>query len=315
MTVRGWTLLRAVLLVCAAVVLSPLSPVLLVFIPLALLLLAFRSRDWLAVAVAAMILALSFAGGAPGGIEWYVPRAWGLIAGGTFVAVTAVRGGNGVLGKALVAVALAVVVVLGIGVMRPDAVRSVDWWVASEIRQAAMVAGGLLEQLQGAGDPAVRSQVEAAIERWVSFQEDAYPAMLSLATMACLGLAWFGLERFSGQARTPGPVREFRFSDHLVWLLIAGLALVVLPLGSDAFRVGENAALFMGGLYLLRGVAILLWVGAAAATSGWTVALLAVAAVFLYPVVLGTALILGLTDTWVDLRRRMAGAAEKREGD
>ena len=33
MTVRGWTLVRAALLVCVAVVLSPLSPALLVFIP------------------------------------------------------------------------------------------------------------------------------------------------------------------------------------------------------------------------------------------------------------------------------------------
>jgi hypothetical protein len=212
-------------------------------------------------------------------------------------------------------VALAVFVVLLIGMIRPDAIRSVDWWVASEIRRAAMVAEGLLEQLQGVADPTVRRQMDVAIERWVSFQEDVYPAMLSLATVACLGLAWFGLERFSGITRTPGPVRDFRFSDHLVWLLIGGLALVVLPLGAGALRIGANAALFMGGLYLVRGIAILLWVGAAAATSGWTIALLTLAAVFLYPVVIGTALVLGLTDTWLDLRDRMERAARRDRND
>jgi hypothetical protein len=261
-----------------------------------------------------VILALGFAGGGNGGIGWYVPRAWGLIAGGTFVAVTALRTDEGVLGKALAAVALAVGIVLLIGIVRPEAIRNVDWWIASEIRHAAMIAAGLLDRVQGASDPEVRRQMGSAIERWVAFQEDAYPAMLSLATVACLGLAWFGLERFAGRSRTPGPVRDFRFSDHLVWLLIAGLALVVLPLGGTAFRFGENAAVFMGGLYLLRGVAILIWVVAAAATSGWTVALLAVASVFLYPVVIGTALVLGLTDTWLDLRGRLARATRDGEG-
>ena len=313
MTVRGWTLVRAALLVLVAVALSPMSPALLVFLPLALLLLAFRSRDWPAVAAAAVILALSFAGSRPGGVEWYVPRAWGLIAGGTFVAVTMARGTDGLLGRALAAVAAAVAVVLLIGVVRPDAIRNLDWWVASEIRQAALIAGGILEQFRGTSDPALRDQMQGAIERWVTFQEDAYPAMVALATMACLGLAWFGLERFSGIARTPGPVRDFRFSDHLVWLLIGGLALVVLPLGGAALRVGENAALFMGGLYLVRGLAILIWVAAAAVTSGWTAALLTVSAVLLYPVVIGTALILGLTDTWLDLRGRLARAAENRD--
>jgi hypothetical protein len=126
-------------------------------------------------------------------------------------------------------------------------------------------------------------------------------------------VAWFGFDRLSGRFRTPGPIREFRFSDHLIWLLIGGLALVVLPLGTLAFRVGENAALFMGGLYLLRGAAILLWIGAMAATSLWSAVLLAIAALFLYPVVLGTALVLGLSDTWLDLRSRLSRARAERD--
>jgi hypothetical protein len=147
-----------------------------------------------------------------------------------------------------------------------------------------------------------------AVQRWVGFQQDVYPAMLSLATVAALGLAWFGFDRLSGRFHGPGPIREFRFSDHLIWLLIGGLALLILPLGGLAFRVGENAALFMGGLYLLRGAAILLWIGASAATSVWSAVLLAMAALFLYPVILGTALVLGLSDTWLDLRTRLSRA-------
>jgi hypothetical protein len=90
--------------------------------------------------------------------------------------------------------------------------------------------------------------------------------------------------------------------------LIGGLFLLVLPLGGPAFRVGENATVFVGGLYLLRGAAILVWIGAAAATTVWSGVLLALAAMFLYPVVLGTALLLGIGDTWVDLRERLSRA-------
>lgn len=310
---RGWTLTRAVMLVGVVVMLSPLSPTLLIFLPLALLLLAFRTAEWMSVAIAVVILALGFAGSRPTGMEWYVPRAWSLITGGAFVATTAIRGHDELFGRALAAVCLAVLAVLALGAASPTVVQNMDWWVASEIRHAAVVAGGILEQLQGGSNPEVRRQLELAIERWVGFQQDVYPAMVSLASIAALVLAWFAVERLSGVVKSPGPVREFRFSEHLVWLLIGGLAMLVLPLGGAAFRVGENAALFMGGLYLVRGAAILVWIGATAATSAWSAALLGLAALFLYPVVLGTALVLGLSDTWLDLRSRMARAMRDRE--
>ena len=312
MTERGWTLARASLLVMAAVLLSPLSPVWIVFIPFALLLLAFRTDDRMSVAMAALILGLGFAGSRPGGMEWYVPRAWSLIAGGAFVAVNVVWRGNGLVGRSLRAIGVALGVVALIGLARPGVLQGVNWWMTSEIRQAAVVAGSVLQQIQGSADPEVRRQLESAVQRWVGFQQDVYPAMLSLATVAALGVAWFGFERISGRLGSPGPVREFRFSDHLIWLLIGGLCLLVLPLGGLAFRVGENATLFMGGLYLFRGAAILLWIGAAAATSVWSGVLLSLAALLLYPVVLGTALVLGLSDTWIDLRARLSRA---RSGD
>jgi hypothetical protein len=241
-------------------------------------------------------------------MEWYVPRAWSLIAGGAFVAVNALRSRDRPVDRSLAAIALALGAVALAGWIRPGILQGVNWWITSEIRQAAVVAGGILEQLQGAADPEVRRQMDLAVQRWVAFQQDVYPAMLSLATVAALGLAWFGFDRISGRVRTPGPVRDFRFSDHLVWLLIGGLVLLVLPLGREAFRIGENATLFMGGLYLLRGVAILLWIGTAAATSLWSGVLLVLAALLLYPVAIGTALVLGLSDTWIDLRARLSRA-------
>ena len=97
---------------------------------------------------------------------------------------------------------------------------------------------------------------------WVTFQQDTYPAFLSLATLAGLSVAWFLAFRQRGASLAP--LREFRFTEHLVWLLIGGLMLLVLPVGTAAFRLGENATVFVGSLYLLRGVAILIWIGAMA---------------------------------------------------
>ncbi|MGB5303279.1 MAG: hypothetical protein WBP17_09035, partial [Gemmatimonadota bacterium] len=131
---RGRTLMRASLLVLVTVLLSPMSPVWLVFIPFALLLLAFRTDDWMSVAVAAVILGLSFAGSRPGGMEWYVPRAWSLIAGGAFVAVSITRSREALVDRSLGAIGLALAVVLVIGVARPGVLQGVNWWMASEIR-------------------------------------------------------------------------------------------------------------------------------------------------------------------------------------
>ncbi len=136
-----------------------------------------------------------------------------------------------------------------------------------------------------------------------------------MASLAALGVSGYVLGRLSSGYGGLGPLREFRFADQLVWLLVGGLLLLVLPLGSAAFRVGENAAVFMGLLYLLRGLAIMIWVGAAVLTCAWSGWLLALAGLLLYPVVAGTALVLGLSDTWLDLRGRLSRAGVGRRGD
>jgi hypothetical protein len=64
----------------------------------------------------------------------------------------------------------------------------------------------------------------------------------------------------------------------------------------------------MGGLYVLRGAAILAWFIPAVAFPVWSALLLALAALLLYPVTVGLALILGISDTWLDLRARFSGS-------
>ena len=75
-----------------------------------------------------------------------------------------------------------------------------------------------------------------------------------------------------------------------------------------AGRAGWNALFFMGSLYALRGVAVFLFLVSGAPTI-LSVIFGVLAALFLYPLVLTAALLVGLGDTWLDVRSRVAAAA------
>ena len=97
------------------------------------------------------------------------------------------------------------------------------------------------------------------------------------------------------------PLREFRFNDHLVWLFVGGLVLVLMG-GEGLDRAGSNAVVFMSGLYALRGAAVVAFFGAG--KSLLSVVFLVLALLFVWPVVAIGALVIGLGDTWLDLRAR-----------
>lgn len=302
MTERGWGLLRAGALAGAVVLMAPVSPLVLVAVPAAVQLLAFRRGDLVSVAVAGLLLALAFAGAGPSADPlWYAERGWALLLGGGFVAATALAEEVGPTARAVVAVGVAAGAVLATGLLRPDLVAELDWWVERELSAAALSAADLMS---AAGMGGVLD--DGGYLRALRWQHLLYPAFLALASVAALGVGRFLVDRLSGRAKVPGPFRDFRFEDRLVWVLVAGLALLLAPAGEELARVGENAVLFMGGLYLLRGTAVLFWVGAATVTSGWMAALWIVAALALYPVAALAALVLGLGDTWLDVRRRLA---------
>ena len=311
MSERTWTFFRASWLVVAVAMLSPISPVMLVLIPMALMTLAFRLRDAMGVLVAGLVLLFVFRGGDVGNAGWMLTRGWCLLLGGSFVIITSAQRQRSTLTRAITASVLAGGAVLVSGIVRPASLAELDWWMGTEIRSAADVAVGMFDSvLSPAGESGDR--LSETLRQVVAFQQDTYPALLALASVAALSLGWFLLQKSRAGNRELTAVRHFRFSDHLVWVLIAGLALVVFPAGALADRVGQNAAVFMGALYLLRGIAILIWVAAASISSAWAALALSAVAVLLYPVVAGTALVLGLTDKWVDVRRRLAST---RNGD
>ena len=87
---RGrWALARVAVLLLAVAVLSPVSPFLLVSVPLAVLLLAFRSGRLSSALLAAGLAWLAFTPTAGSMTPlWYGERAWALVTAGAFVGAT-----------------------------------------------------------------------------------------------------------------------------------------------------------------------------------------------------------------------------------
>ncbi len=191
---------------------------------------------------------------------------------------------------------------------------------------AALALAGLATTLWGGGWPALlqweatrQARAATRLVRWATpeahgvldgfagFVGATFPALLVLQALAGLALAWQLhvrlAERPLGTALRP--FREFQLGDLWIWGLVAAAA--VWLLGHDV--LAQNLAVILGALYFLQGAAIVVAFAAAvgvssAALVGWT-ALAAVLAVPLLFVVPGV-WTLGVTDTWLGYRRRLA---------
>ncbi len=181
----------------------------------------------------------------------------------------------------------------------------VDWAVTSRMKEGMGTAFQLLRMAGGA--ETVSESLEARALEAMALQGIIFPALLGLASLSALGLAWWLFGRLSRRtAEGIGPLREFRFNDQLVWVLIVGL--VVLLVGSGAMeRIGTNAVVFMGGLYALRGLAVVLFMTGGVSFFG--VVLLGLGFFFVAPLFLAGAFVIGLGDTWLNLRSRRGASS------
>ena len=140
------------------------------------------------------------------------------------------------------------------------------------------------------------------------------PGVLLLQSLAAQALAWALYHRIARAPRGE-PVEaltRFRFNDHLIWGVAISLVAVLLPRLGWARALGGNLLLFFGGLYLVRGVAVLAAVAAAVGFTGLMASAVALIGTLLLWWILAPALlVLGLTDTLVDWRLRLARAAGK----
>ncbi|HEY0971238.1 MAG TPA: DUF2232 domain-containing protein [Gemmatimonadales bacterium] len=255
--------------------------------------------------------------GAPG----YAPlvRGWALLLAGTFGLFCVLRPRRSLFDQALpavgVALALGMLVLLtGTTVLGAELARTME----SEYAARASDAVAWLRRLSTSPEWSVlaRENPEAAALR-TELQDQlaasyavmpgrslvVLPAMLALESLAALTVAW-ALHHRLARVRIgppPAPLRAFRFSDQLIWGLIVGITLVVLPALAELRAAGANLLLFFGALYVVRGLGVLSWLLAA---RRWTKVTLVAVGLLAWQLLAAFALALGVGDTWLDWRSR-----------
>lgn len=264
-------------------------------------------------------------------------RGWSLVLGAAFGLVCLATGSRPFLGRALAAVALAcAVTVAGLSVQAPPnggpfegasqmlgaeyqrrlgeslaswqhRTESGTWQrFAARMPEAAAAADRMastvttLAEPLSAGGPLRMSGGGPSLVL--------APALLCLESLMALALGWAAYHRLS-RVRIGPPLarlRDLRFSDQLVWGLIVGATLLLLPAFADWRTAGANFVCFFGTLYALRGAGVLTWWIPDRLAVAVLVALLVLlpflGPVWVLAIVLATTFGLGLSDTWRDFR-------------
>ena len=247
-----------------------------------------------------MGLVVALAGVTRSGL-WYVERGWTIILGGSFAALTLRRPEQPFLPRALSAVAISVGGAWAALGLSPRRWAIIDEMVANRLRDGV---GTSLEALRVLRDGApLPGMVVSTVFRVAEWQSNLFPAMLALSSLAALGVAWWLYARLvhrNGEGL--GPLREFRFNDQLVWVLVLGAVLFLLQPDDPLGRAGLNLLVFSGALYAVRGAGVVVGLTRGVSAFGWVV--LALAFLLLAPFLLVAALLIGLGDTWLDIRAR-----------
>lgn len=293
---RAWP--RAAGLFGVVLATAVLQPGVLIAVPL-LIFLAFDGLRSVRVTAAVAIAVLMVATGSRDGI-WYAERAWSLLIGGGFMALTLLAPSWRLSTRALAAVTGALAVTAGALALRADAWFALDVAISDTVRAGFDTTIYVMSTLSERG-------LSPALEAWLvqvaEAQAGVYPALVCLGSMAALGVAWWLRTRLIGGGdQALAPLRSFRFNDHLVWLLVLGLLLLVAQWGDALVRLGSNAVVFMSALYALRGAAVFMFISGGLSLFGMVT--FVVGLVLAAPVLFGAAMLIGIGDTWLDLRAR-----------
>lgn len=294
---KGWV--RAVALMLAAGMLSVLNPGVLIAVPFAFLAFFAYPRQGFSILAGGLATVLAFGGGPNSGL-WYLERGWALILGGWFLAITLRWPGGRFVSRGLGAVAGTFGAMALLFWTRPGQWAVVNWAITSRMESGMALA---LQALRTSmGPDAVTDTFEARAMAAMAFQGFLFPALLGLGSLAALGTAWWLYLRLRKAPEDGiGPLGGFRFNDQLVWVFIAGLGFLLGTTGLPA-QLGTNAVVFMGALYALRGVGVVLFLTGGPTFFGGVLLLLGF--FFVAPLLLAGAFVIGLGDTWLNLRAR-----------
>lgn len=301
-TGKGWR--RAAALFLAAVVTSVAPPGVLIAVPLLILLALAGIRSGAAFAITVLAMVVVLAG--PRDALWFAERGWAVVVGGAFAALSLAAPGWRLTSRSLAAVVGAMAACAALLAVRAEAWATIDWGVGDRLRAGFATWLDAMAVLRG-GEPVPAATVTAAFATAEGLVT-VFPAVVALESMAGLAVAWWVYVRIVHRRDDGvGPLGAFRFNDHLVWIMIVGLLLVVVRTGDGVTRLGANLAVFMAALYSVRGLGVLTFVSGGVSFFGGS--MLVIGFLLAAPVVVGLTLLLGIADTWVDVRRRVGSAA------
>jgi hypothetical protein len=205
-------------------------------------------------------------------------------------------------------------VVWGIGWIDIELALTRQWWelcrnmlITARAMNMSADAQGFIERMADAGRPFARL----------------FPARLVVSGILGLVLAQAWHQRVSGRliGRKVERFVTFRFTDHLIWLVILAVAVLLVPAmhffqqladRSDAGAVllytlhyweplAGNLLAVCGALYVARGAAVLRRM----LRPKPAMILAVVATIFLLPFAVAGLAALGVADTWIDFRGRI----------
>jgi hypothetical protein len=215
--------------------------------------------------------------------------------------------------------ALAVVAGLLLGTVIVDIVAvPLDDTLALVRQQVTPV---LEETIPPGAEPAQRIREQERIQAWLdealALGARLYPLAvlvnLLARAMAVLVLTWVAV-RLGGwwlPSWRPEAFGRWRLPFYLVWLLVAGLGLVLMR-HPVAVTVGLNVALLAAGLLAVQGLAVQFWVTGRLLSPLGRIVFWTVMGLLLTPLVVASGAVLGLADQWLDLRGLDRGPRDQR---
>lgn len=254
-----------------------------------------RERLWLSAIVAWTVLWLF----QPAGVATQIIRGGGIMVTGAFVAAVLWRPER--LGRS---VAIAVATGLA-GTLWWTWILGVTWErIEFALTRATWATYQTMARSMAAFDgPGAAKDAAAGIALMVRL----FPGLTVLAAGTGLLVAWAVYQRVALRpvGGPAAPFINFRGSDHLLWGLVVPLAILISPARDTLDLVAVNALLVFGVIYVIRGAAILTWFMRSKSRLGSLgLGLLAIAALFVLPIAGSGLLLLGIVDTWIDIRRR-----------
>ena len=287
--------LRAGVLCILVLLTSTARPSVLVAVPFLLLVGTNALRGYAILGATLIAIIIVMVG--PYDSMWYLERGWALLLGGCFFGLSIARPKMKISDRALEAVFGALVLVAILMTLMSGAWNIVDWVISDRVRAtvAQVIALG--------GSEGLAPALITALYQTAEVQILIFPALTALASMSALLLSWWLFIFFSGRSEEAfGSVKDFRFNDHLIWMLVVGLFLLFTRWSEPLQRLGSNAVVFIGALCAVRGAAVIVFITGGFSVLGYAMTLFGL--VIVPPIVLGGAVLIGIADIYLDFRKR-----------